>query len=96
LSQRLRHALSPEGAAVIRDLIRVRALILAPRLETVGAPPDAYLAEKVENAAEIAFKLLLLGREPLPCDALANLLDKRERMGLMRPGERAIIEQACG
>jgi hypothetical protein len=53
--------------------------------------------EKVENAAEIALKLLLLGREePLPCGALAKLLDNRERMGLMRPGERPIIERACG
>jgi L-fuculose-phosphate aldolase len=92
---------SPEGASVIRDLIRTHDALILKRhgSVTVGASPwDAYLKlEKVENAAEIALKLLLLGREePLPCDALAKLLDNRERIGLMRPGERAIIEQACG
>jgi L-fuculose-phosphate aldolase len=92
---------SAEGAAVIRDLIRVYDALILKRhgSVTVGSSPwDAYLKlEKVENAAEIAFRLRLLGREEtLPCDALAKLLDNREKMGLMRPGEREVLEQACG
>jgi len=91
----------PEGAVVIRDLIRCHDALILRRhgSVTVGATPwEAYLRlEKVENAAEIAFKLLLLGREePLSRAALAKLLDKREKMGLMKPGERAAIEQTCG
>ncbi len=91
----------PEGAVVIQDLIRCHDALILRRhgSVTVGATPwEAYLRlEKVENAAEIALKLLLLGREePLSRAALAKLLDKREKMGLMKPGERTAIEQVCG
>ena len=91
---------SPEGADVIRDLIRRHDALVLRRhgSVTVGKSPwDAYLKlEKVENAAEIAFKLLLLGREePLPCEELTKLLDARERYGFMKPGDREAIERAC-
>jgi L-fuculose-phosphate aldolase len=91
---------SIEGANVIRDLIRQHDALILRRhgSVTVGASPwDAYLKlEKVENAAEIAFKLHLLGREePLLREALARLLDTREKYGFMKPGEREAIERAC-
>jgi L-fuculose-phosphate aldolase len=91
---------SPEGATVIRDLIRGHDALILQRhgSVTVGTTPwEAYLRlEKVENAAEILFKLLLLGREEaLTRAALGKLLDKREHMGLMKPGERQVIEAAC-
>jgi L-fuculose-phosphate aldolase len=92
---------SAEGAAVIRDLIRQHDALILRRhgSVTVGATPwEAYLRlEKVENAAEILFKLRLLGQEePLSHAALTKLLDKRERAGWMKPGERQAIERACG
>lgn len=92
---------SAESAAAISDLIRRHDAIILPRhgSMTVGASAwDAYLKlEKVENAAEIAHKLLLLGREePLRCEDLEKLLDNRARMGLMKPGERQAIERALG
>jgi len=92
---------SQEGATVIADLIRRHDALILKRhgSVTVGATPwEAYLRlEKVENAADILFKLQLLGREePLPCEALAKLLDHRERYGFMKPGEREVIERACG
>ncbi len=92
---------SPEGAVVIRDWIRrYDALILQRHGSvTVGKTLwEAYLhLEKLENAAEITYKLLLLGREtPFPPAELQKLLAKRERAGLMRPGQAAEIAQAFG
>ncbi len=92
---------STEGAVVIRDMIRrYDALILQRHGSvTVGKSLwEAYLhLEKLENAAEITYKLLLLGREtPLPPEALARLLDKREQAGLMLPGQRVELERAYG
>lgn len=91
---------SAEGAAVIRDPIRrYDALILQRHGSvTIGKSLwEAYLnLEKLENAAEITYKLLLLGREtPFPPGAVEKLIEKRERAGLMQPGQRAEIEQAC-
>jgi L-fuculose-phosphate aldolase len=92
---------SAESAAAIREPIRTHDALMLQRhgSVTVGATPwEAYLRlEKVENAAEIAYKLQVLGREErLPCDALAKLLDQRERHGFMKPGERDRIARACG
>jgi L-fuculose-phosphate aldolase len=92
---------SAEGATVVRDLIqRYDALILQRHGSvTIGKNVwEAYLnLEKLENVAEITYKLLLLGREmPFPPGALEKLVEKREKAGLMRSGQRAEIEQACG
>ncbi len=61
-------------------------------------PFDAYLKlEKLEHAADITFKLLQIGRElPFPAGAVEKLIGKREEAGLMLPGQREEIEQACG
>jgi L-fuculose-phosphate aldolase len=92
---------SAEGAVVIRDLIqRYDALILQRHGSvTVGKDVwEAYLnLEKLENVAEITYKLRLLGQEtPFPPGAVEKLIDKRERAGLMAPGQRAEMELACG
>lgn len=91
---------SAEGARAISDLIqRYDALILQRHGSvTIGKGVwEAYLnLEKLENAAEITYKLLLLGREtPFPPGAVEKLIEKREQSGLMLPGQRAEIEQAC-
>ena len=91
---------SAEGANVIRDLIRrYDALILQRHGSvTIGKDPwEAYLnLEKLENVAEITFKLLLLGRElPFPPGAVDKLIEKREKAGLMHEGQREEIESAC-
>ena len=65
---------------------------------TVGASVwDAYLKlEKLENAAEVTYKLLTLGQElPFPPGAVDKLIDTREKHGLLRPGERGAIRDAC-
>ncbi len=92
---------SPEGATVIRELIQRHDALMLQRHGSVtvgGTPFDAYLKlEKLENVAEITFKLLQLGRElPFPPGAVDKLIDKREQAGLMRPGEREEIKHACG
>ncbi|MCX7669906.1 MAG: class II aldolase/adducin family protein [Anaerolineae bacterium] len=92
---------SPEGAVVIRDLIqRYDALILQRHGSvTVGKTLwEAYLhLEKLENAAELTYKLLLLGHEtPLPPAEIEKLLARREKAGLMRPGQRAEVARALG
>ncbi|MGC8780534.1 MAG: class II aldolase/adducin family protein [Anaerolineae bacterium] len=92
---------SPEGATVIRELIRrYDALILRRHGSvTVGKTLwEAYLhLEKLENAAEITYRLLLLDQEtPFPPTEIEKLLDKREKAGLMRPGQRAEIARAWG
>jgi L-fuculose-phosphate aldolase len=92
---------SAEGAVVIRDLITRHDAVLLQRhgSVTVGSSPfDAYLKlEKVENVAEITYKLLMLGRElPFPPGAVDKLIENRERHGLMLPGQREEMEQACG
>jgi L-fuculose-phosphate aldolase len=89
-----------EGADVIRDPIkRYDALILQRHGSvTVGKDPwEAYLnLEKLENVAEITYKLLLIGREvPFPPGAVERLIDKREKAGLMREGQREEMETAC-
>lgn len=90
---------SPEGAAVIRDLIRNHDALVLQRhgSVTVGSSLfDAYLKlEKLENSAEVTYKLLALGGGlPLPPGALQKLIDKREKHGLLRPGEREEITRA--
>jgi L-fuculose-phosphate aldolase len=91
---------SAEGAVVIRDPIRRHDALVLQRhgSVTVGkAPFDAYLRlEKLENAAEIMYKLRLLGREaPWPSGAVDKLIENREKHGLLRPGEREAILSAC-
>ena len=47
--------------------------------------------------AEITFKLRQIGREmPFPSGAVEKLIDKRDKHGLMAPGQRQEIESACG
>ncbi len=92
---------SPEGAAVIRDLIRGHDAVMLQRhgSVTVGSSPfDAYLKlEKLEHAADITFKLIQLGRQlPFPPGAVEKLIGKREEAGLMLPGQREELEVACG
>ena len=91
---------SPEGATVIRDLIRGHDAVMLQRhgSVTVGSSPfDAYLKlEKLEHAADITFKLIQLGRQlPFPPGAVEKLLEKREQAGLLQPGEREEIQRAC-
>lgn len=91
---------SPEGATVVRDLIRNHDAIMLQRHGSVtvgGTPFDAYLKlEKLEHAADITFKLIQLGRQlPFPPGAVDKLLDKREQAGLLRPGEREEIQSNC-
>ncbi len=91
---------SPEGAVVVRDLIRNHDAVMLQRhgSVTVGSSPfDAYLKlEKLEHAADITFKLIQLGRQlPFPPGAVEKLLEKREQAGLLRPGEREEIKRAC-
>lgn len=92
---------SPEGAAVIRDLIRQHDAIVLQRHGSVTVGPslfDAYLKlEKLENGAEVTYKLHTLGHNlPYPPGALDKLIDKREKMGLLRPGEREAIRRVVG
>lgn len=92
---------SPEGATVIRDLIRDHDALVLQRhgSVTVGSSLfDAYLKlEKLENAAKATYKLHTLGHSlPYPPGALDKLIDKREKMGLLRPGEREAIRRAVG
>lgn len=92
---------SSEGATVIRELIRRYDAIILQRHGSVTIGKNAWEAylnlEKLENVAEITYKLLLLGREtPFPPGAVEKLIEKREKAGLMQPGQRADMEQACG
>jgi L-fuculose-phosphate aldolase len=92
---------SAEGATVIRELIRQHDAIVLQRhgSVTVGNTPfDAYLKlEKLENAAEVTYKLLVLGRElPFPPGAIEKLVETRAKHGLLRSGEREAIREACG
>ena len=92
---------SPEGAVVIRELIRRYDALILQRHGSVTIGKDVWEAylnlEKLENVAEITFKLLQIGREqPFPSGAVDKLLDKREQHGLMLPGQREELERACG
>ncbi len=92
---------SPEGAVVIRELIRQYDALILQRHGSVTIGKDVWEAylnlEKLENVAEITFKLLQIGRElPFPAGAVEKLLDKREKHGLMLPGQREELETACG
>ena len=92
---------SAEGADVIRDLIRRYDALILQRHGSVTVGKDVWEAylnlEKLENVAEITYKLLLLGREsPFPPGAVERLIDKREKVGLMVPGQREEMEAACG
>lgn len=92
---------SAEGAAVVRDIVRRYDALILQRHGSVTVGHDiweAYLnLEKLENVAEITFKLLLLGREqPFPPGAVEKLIEKREKHGLMLPGQREEMEAACG
>ena len=92
---------SPEGAVVIRELIRQYDALILQRHGSVTIGKDVWEAylnlEKLENVAEITFKLLQIGRElPFPAGAVEKLLDKREKHGLMLPGQRQELETACG
>jgi L-fuculose-phosphate aldolase len=91
---------SPEGATVIRDLIRDHDAVVLQRhgSVTVGKTVfDAYLKlEKLENAAEVTYKLAALGRElPFPPGAVDKLIANREKHGLLRSGEEEAIREAC-
>lgn len=91
---------SAEGAVVIRDLVKQHDAIILQRhgSVTVGKSVwDAYLKlEKLENAAEVTYKLLALGRElPFPPGAVEKLIDNRAKHGLLRDGERETIREAC-
>ncbi len=92
---------SAEGATVIREIIRRYDALILQRHGSVTVGQDiweAYLnLEKLENVAEITFKLLLLGREqPFPPGAVERLIEKRDQHGLMLPGQREEMEAACG
>ena len=92
---------SAEGATVIRDLIREHDALILQRHGSVtvgGSVWEAYLKlEKLENAAEVTYKLLTLGRElPFPPGAVDKLIDTRAKHGLLREGERDAIRAACG
>jgi L-fuculose-phosphate aldolase len=92
---------SAEGALVIRDLIKVHDAIVLQRHGSVtvgGSVWEAYLRlEKLENAAEVTYKLLTLGRElPFPPGAIDKLVATREKHGMLRAGEREDIREACG
>jgi L-fuculose-phosphate aldolase len=92
---------SAEGATVIREPIRRYDALILQRHGSVTVGKDiweAYLnLEKLENVAEITFKLFQLGRElPFPTGAVERLIEKRERAGLMQPGQREELEAACG
>lgn len=92
---------SPEGATVIRDVIANHDAVMLQRhgSVTVGSTIfEAYLKlEKLEHAADVTFKLLLLGRElPFPEGAVEKLIEKRSQAGLMLPGQQEEIEAACG
>jgi L-fuculose-phosphate aldolase len=92
---------SAEGATVIRELIRRYDALILQRHGSVTVGKDVWEAylnlEKLENVAEITFKLLQLGRElPFPPGAVDKLIEKRERTGLMQPGQREELEVACG
>ena len=92
---------SAEGATVIRDLIQRYDALILQRHGSVTVGKDlweAYLnLEKLENVAEITFKLLQVGREmPFPSGAVERLIEKRDKHGLMLPGQREEMETACG
>jgi L-fuculose-phosphate aldolase len=92
---------SAEGAVVIRELIQRYDALILQRHGSVTVGKDiweAYLnLEKLENVAEISYKLLLLGQEvPFPPGAVEKLIDKREKAGMMAPGQRTEMEAACG
>lgn len=92
---------TPEGAAVIRELIRTHDALLLDHHGAVAVgqtPLDAYLKlEKVEHAAEIILIAKLLGRViPLSPEQVATLLAIRERHGLLRPGDRETFQRVCG
>ena len=91
---------SVEGATVIREPIKHHDAIILQRHGSVtvgGSVWEAYLKlEKLENAAEVTYKLLTLGKElPFPPGAVDKLIDTREKHGLLRPGERGAIRDAC-
>ncbi len=91
---------SPEGAEVIRDLIKRYDAVILQRhgSVTVAATPfEAYLKlEKVEHTADITYKLLTLGREqPFPPGAVDKLIQARLDKGLMAPGQLTEIREAC-
>jgi L-fuculose-phosphate aldolase len=92
---------SADGATVIRDIIRRYDALILQRHGSVTVGKDVWEAylnlEKLENVAEITFKLLQLGRElPFPPGAVDKLIEKREQAGLMQPGQREELEAACG
>ncbi len=91
---------SPEGAIVIRDLIKNHDAVILQRhgSVTVGSSPfDAYLKlEKVEHTAEITLRLLQIGQEqPFPPGTVEQLVARRQNQGLMLPGQLEEIERAC-
>jgi L-fuculose-phosphate aldolase len=91
---------SAEGAKVIRELIRRYDALILQRHGSVTVGKDVWEAylnlEKLENVAEITFKLLQIGRElPFPPGAVEKLIEKREKHGLMAPGQREEMEAAC-
>jgi L-fuculose-phosphate aldolase len=91
---------SAEGASVVKELIRRYDALILQRHGSVTVGKDVWEAylnlEKLENVAEITFKLLQLGREqPFPPGAVEKLIEKREKAGLMQPGQREEIEAAC-
>lgn len=92
---------SPEGARIVRDLIRYHDALVLKRhgTVTVGTSPlDAYLKlEKVEHTAHISYMLHVLGRvEPLPPEEVARLLEFRRRKRPLAPEEEELLCKECG
>ncbi len=92
---------SPEGAAVIRELItRYDALVLRRHGSlTVGSTAvDAYLKlEKLEATAVITKTLVELGKDhPLPPEEVDKLVAWRQAQGLMKPGQAEDLCSECG
>ncbi|MGQ9459362.1 MAG: class II aldolase/adducin family protein [Anaerolineae bacterium] len=92
---------SPEGAKIVRDLIRSHDALVLKRhgTVTVGTSPlDAYLKlEKVEHTAHISYMLHLLGRvEPLPPEEVERLLEFRRKKRPLAPEEEELLCAECG
>lgn len=89
---------TPEGAEVIRDLIRTRDALLLDHhgVVAVGASAmDAYLKlEKVEHAAQIILTARQWGRvTPLTPAQVDKLIEIRRRHGLLREGDEEALRR---
>ncbi|MCL4870622.1 MAG: class II aldolase/adducin family protein [Anaerolineae bacterium] len=92
---------SDENMFAIRHLIRHHDALMLQRHGslTVGdSPMQAFMRlETVEQTARIGFMLAQLGvQNPLPPEEIRKLLQMREAMGLMKPGDAAAFCDQCG